>query len=35
MKKFISLFKRMVKAYFKLASLNYAWTPTGTIPIGI
>lgn len=35
MKKAISLIKRGVKAYFILASRSYAWTPTGTIPIGI
>lgn len=34
MKKVISLIKR-VKAYFRQAAKAYAWTPTGTIPVGI
>lgn len=35
MKKIIVLIKRGVKAYFRLSAENYAWTPTGTIPIGM
>lgn len=35
MKKVISLIKRGAKACFRAASKNYAWLPTGTIPIGI
>ena len=35
MKKVISLIKRGAKAYFRQAAKNYAWLPTGTIPVGI
>ena len=35
MRKVISLIKRGAKAYFSQAAKSYAWTPTGTIPIGI
>lgn len=35
MKKVISLIKRGAKAYFRQAAKTYAWTPTGTIPVGI
>ena len=35
MKKVISIIKRGAKAYFRQAAKTYAWTPTGTIPIGI
>ena len=35
MKKVISLIKRATKAYFRQAAKNYAWIPTGTIPVGI
>ena len=35
MKKVISLIKRGVKAYFRQAAKSYAWTPTGTILVGI
>ena len=35
MKKVISLIKRGAKAYFRQAAKSYAWTPTGTIPVGI
>ena len=35
MRKVISLIKRGAKAYFRQASKTYAWTPTGTIPVGI
>ena len=35
MKKVISLIKRGAKAYFRQAAKTYAWTPTGTVPIGI
>nr|UVM79641.1 MAG: hypothetical protein [Bacteriophage sp.] len=35
MKKVISLIKRGAKAYFRQAAKAYAWTPTGTIPVGI
>ena len=35
MKKAISLIKRGAKAYFRQAAKSYAWTPTGTIPVGI
>lgn len=35
MKKVISLMKRGAKAYFKQSVKNYAWLPTGTIPVGI
>lgn len=35
MRKVISLIKRGAKAYFRQAAKTYAWTPTGTIPIGI
>lgn len=32
MKKILSLMKRGAKWYFKQASCNYAWLPSGTIP---
>lgn len=35
MKKVISLIKRCAKAYFRQAAKAYAWTSTGTIPVGI
>lgn len=35
MRKVISLIKRGAKAYFRQVAKTYAWTPTGTIPIGI
>lgn len=35
MRKVISLIKGGAKAYFRQAAKTYAWTPTGTIPIGI
>lgn len=35
MKKVISLIKRGVKAYFRQSAKAYAWTSTGTIPVGI
>lgn len=35
MKKVISLIKKGVKTYFRQAAKTYAWTPTGTIPVGI
>lgn len=35
MKKVISLIKRGTKAYFRQVAKVYAWTPTGTIPMGI
>lgn len=35
MRKVISLIKRGAKAYFRQAAKTYAWTPTGTIPVGI
>lgn len=35
MKKIISLIKSGVKVYFRQAAKTYAWTSTGTIPIGI
>ena len=35
MNKFFSLIKRGAKAYFNQAAKTYAWTPTGTIPIGM
>ena len=34
-KKVILLIKRGAKAYFSQAAKSYAWTPTGTIPVGI
>ena len=35
MRKVISLIKRGAKAYFRQAAKSYAWTSTGTIPVGI
>lgn len=35
MKQVISLIKRGTKAYFRQAVKSHAWTPTGTIPVGI
>ena len=35
MKKVISLIKKGAKAYFRQAAKTYAWTSTGTIPVGI
>ena len=35
MKQVISLIKRGAKAYFRQAAKSYAWTSTGTIPVGI
>lgn len=35
MRKIISLIKKGAKAYFRQAAKTYAWTPTGTISIGM
>lgn len=35
MRKVILLIKRGAKAYFRQAAKTYAWTLTGTIPVGI
>ena len=35
MKKVISLIKKGAKIYFRQAAKSYAWTPKGTIPVGI
>ena len=35
MKKVISLIKSGAKAYLRQAAKSYAWTSTGTIPVGI
>ena len=35
MKKVMSFIKRGANAYLRQAAKTYAWTPTGTIPVGI
>lgn len=35
MKRVLSLIKKCTKAYLRQAAKTCAWTPTGTIPVGI